>query len=162
MREGCKKKVNKFHPFLYFFFIFFSHFVGVGGSGFLCHFSSAFLFRKLSWRKRKIFCTRSKFFDNFYFFLAVTWQLYRFPCDWLPPSLLVIVEKHYHRALWETCDPWDMLSERWGDMTWTTTRQWQWQWQWQWYLENTSQRSWWGDMTWLTKRQRHLENKNDS
>ena len=32
--------------------------------------------------------------------------------DLVTPSLQPIVEKHYHRALWETCDPWDMLSER--------------------------------------------------
>ena len=37
--------------------------------------------------------------------------------------LQIIVEKHYQRALWETCDPWDMLSEWWGDMTWQTKRQ---------------------------------------
>ena len=54
----------------------------------------------------------------FLVFLAVTWQLYRFPCYWL----LHIVEKHYHRAFWETCDPWDMLSELWGDMTWPSIR----------------------------------------
>ena len=69
-------------------------------------------------------------------FLAVTWQLYRFPCHSLTDSLIDTFEKHYQRELWETCDPWDMLSERWGDMTWQTKRQWQWQWQiqrqWQW------------------------------
>ena len=55
-------------------------------------------------------------------FLAVTWQLYRFPChsltDSLTHSLTATFEKHYQRALWETCDPWDILSEWWGDMTW--------------------------------------------
>ena len=59
------------------------------------------------------------------FFLAVTWQLYRFPCHSLTDSLIDTFEKHYQRALWETCDPWDMLSEWWGDMTWQTKRQWQ-------------------------------------
>ena len=44
-------------------------------------------------------------------FLAVTWQLYRFPCHSLTESLTAIVEKHYQRALWETCDPWDMWPE---------------------------------------------------
>ena len=37
-------------------------------------------------------------------FLAVTWQLYRFPCDSLPTSIQHTFEKHYQRALWETCD----------------------------------------------------------
>ena len=76
--------------------------------------------------------------------------------------LLHIVEKHNNRALWETCDPWDMLSERWRDMTWTTKLQWQRQWQWHDMIfgEHVSKVKslWWGDMTWLTKRQRHLEN----
>ena len=48
-------------------------------------------------------------------FLAVTWQLYRFPCHslthWVTESLTAIVEKHCQRALWETCDPWDMWPE---------------------------------------------------
>ena len=48
-------------------------------------------------------------------FLAVTWQLYRFPCHWLTHwlthSLTATFEKHYQRALWETCDPWDMWPE---------------------------------------------------
>ena len=48
---------------------------------------------------------------QYFAFLVVPWQLYRFPCH----SLLHIVKKHYHRALWETCDPWDMLSEWLGD-----------------------------------------------
>ena len=54
-------------------------------------------------------------------FLAVPRQLNRWPCHWLPTYLLTIVEKHYHRALCETCDPWDMLSEWRGDMTWPET-----------------------------------------
>jgi len=72
-------------------------------------------------------------------FLAVPRQLYSWPCHSLTHSLLDIVEKHYHTALWETCDRWDMWWEWWGDMTWQTKRQWQrqWQWQWQWQLENT-------------------------
>ena len=69
----------------------------------------------------------------FLLFLAVPRQLYRWPCL----SLLDIVEKHYHTALWETCDPWDMWWEWWGEMTWPTKRQWQRQWQWQRHLENT-------------------------
>ena len=48
-------------------------------------------------------------------FLAVTWQLYRFPCHWLTHwlthSLTATFEKHYQRSLWETCDPWDMWPE---------------------------------------------------
>ena len=51
-------------------------------------------------------------------FLAVTWQLYRFPCHWLTDSLtdslthwLPVLKKHYQRALWEACDPWDMWPE---------------------------------------------------
>ena len=45
------------------------------------------------------------------FFLAVTWQLYRFPCHSLTDWVTVTFEKHYQRALWETCDPWDMWPE---------------------------------------------------
>ena len=54
-------------------------------------------------------------FVTFYILLAVTWQLYRFPCHWLTHSLTdwltACFEKHYQRALWETCDPWDMWPE---------------------------------------------------
>ena len=35
-----------------------------------------------------------------------------------PDSLQDLVEKHYHRTLWETCDLWDIRSEWWGDITW--------------------------------------------
>ena len=65
-------------------------------------------------------------------------QLNRSLTDWLL-VLHIVGKKHYHRALWETCDPWDMLSEWLGDMTWQTKRQWQRQRQrqWQWHLENT-------------------------
>ena len=48
------------------------------------------------------FCSKKRF-------LAVPRQLYRFPCHSLTHWLMTaIVEEHYHRALWETCDPWDM------------------------------------------------------
>ena len=56
-------------------------------------------------------------------FLVVHRQLYRWPCYSLTSSLQDIFEipknlkKHYHRALWETCDPWVILSEWWGDKT---------------------------------------------
>ena len=104
--------------------------------------------------------------------------------NWLTNWLLHIVEKHYHTALWETCDPWDMWWEWWGDMTWpkkskTMTMQMT--------MTNTFREDpqrviletfdlwdiWsecWGDMTWPTKRhwqrqrqwqrwwQRHLAN----
>ena len=56
------------------------------------------------------------FLEGWCVFLAVPRQLNRWPhsvTDWLQ----VIVEKHYQRALWETCDPWDMWSEWWEDMT---------------------------------------------
>ena len=53
------------------------------------------------------------------------WGFASVPYFWLSPDssigslvthsvthwLQIIVEKHYQRALWETCDPWDMLSE---------------------------------------------------
>ena len=35
-------------------------------------------------------------------FFAVPWQLNRWPCHWLTHWLLHIVEKQYHRALWES------------------------------------------------------------
>ena len=68
----------------------------------------------------------SKIYVGTCLFLAVPRQLYRFPCHWLTDSLThwltdslthwltdwltACFEKHYQRALWETCDLWDMLS----------------------------------------------------
>ena len=62
-------------------------------------------------------------------FLAVTWQLNRWPCHSLTHWQQDTFEKHYHTALQETCEPWDIRWEWWGDMTWTTKIQWQRQWQ---------------------------------
>ena len=46
------------------------------------------------------------FYPNLSMFLAVTWQLYRFPCHWLTDSLTDRhFWKHYQRALWE----WPLL-----------------------------------------------------
>ena len=86
------------------------------------------LMRNTIWILHKYWILQTSHFSNISYreFLAIPRQLNRRPCHWLPPA---IVEKHYHRALWETCDPWDMSSERWGDMTWPTKWQWQWQWQ---------------------------------
>jgi len=49
------------------------------------------------------------------------------------------------RAILETYDLWDIRSEKWGDMTWLTKRQWQRQIQWkrqrQWQLQKHPQRT---------------------
>ena len=38
--------------------------------------------------------------------------------------------KHPQRVIVDTFDPWDIWCEWWGDITWSTKRQWQKQWQW--------------------------------
>ena len=48
--------------------------------------------------------------------LCVTMSLTDSLTHSLTHSLTVIVEKHYNRALWDTCEPCDMLSEWWGDI----------------------------------------------
>ena len=83
------------------------------------HFSQTSTFLSQKNNLRWIFSTFLSQKNNlrwiYHLFLAVPRQLFRFPCHWLTDSLTF--EKHYQRALWETCDPWDMWSEWWGDMT---------------------------------------------
>ena len=47
------------------------------------------------------------------------------------------------RVILETYDLWDIWSERWGDMTWPTKRQWQ--------RQKQRQTMRWGEMTWPKK-----------
>ena len=69
------------------------------------------------WRQRQIFIKVSELI-----FLAVqtrVWQLNRWPCHLVSQSLSQSDSRTYRVTL-KTCDLWDIWSERWEDMTWST------------------------------------------